>query len=346
MNRKQFYRNIEDLGFLLSNKSIPLILEALYLFSPVVEKMRDDPQDLLSETTKGQQKRQLISNQINQIILKEKSLKYRKIIVQSAKLEDGLQESKKIMESEHEYYADFLSEIEKKLEIFLTSYEVHTRAYSVSSCISLSMSASDLKTAILATNQVIASISNLSINGEQEENYHKLDLYLSNVTSLKDFSNKLDALSEIYTELLHLYNFTESDYPIVIEHLESGSLWLKIAGHTLTATLLTSVLTTATNYYQEQFTQSGKLSQLPTSVKIAADLLKISSQLESQGIDTTTIKDNIESATRKISKKLDILLSDQPVVEINEKKHSINDAISQKMLEQSKMHGIAHETKS
>ena len=105
-----------------------------------------------------------------------------------------------------------------------------------------------LKTAILATNQIIDGISSLSI-GEREENSHSLDLYLSNVTSLKEFSKKLDALHEIYNELLHLYGYTESDFPIVIEHLENGSLWLKIAGHTLTATILTSILTTATNYY-------------------------------------------------------------------------------------------------
>ena len=49
-------------------------------------------------------------------------------------------------------------------------------------------------------------------------------------------------------------------------------------------------------------------------MKVAEDLLKITSQLESDGVDTTAIKDNIESATRKISKKLDELLGDQPIV--------------------------------
>jgi len=177
MNRKKFYKNIENLQILLSRQSIPLVLEALELFSPAVEKLRNDPQDVLTENAKGQQKRGQITTLISQIIQKEKALKYRKIIIQSAKLEDGLQESKKIMGSEHEYYTDFLSEIEKKLEIFLTNYETHTRAYSVSSGLSLSMSASGLKTAILATNQVIETISNLSINEEQKENSHTLDLY-------------------------------------------------------------------------------------------------------------------------------------------------------------------------
>jgi hypothetical protein len=346
MNRKKLYQNLEKLQTLLSKESIPLIYEALELFSPIVDGLKNDPNDLLVEGAQGQQKRQKVTNLINQVINKEKSLKYRRIIVQSSKMEEGLDEIKHFLGKDHRYYTGFLEEISEKLETFLSHYESHTRSYSVPTCISMSVSASELKTAISSTNQILYSVLNLSPKDDLVESTPRLDLYLSNVDTLKAFSEKLDALSDIYTELLYLYGQTESDYPIVIEHLEGGSLWIKIAGHTLTATVLTSILTTATGYYQDQFTQTGQLNQLPTSVRVAEDLLRISSQLEQEGIDTTEIKENIESATRKISKKLDILLGDQPVVEINDIEKNIGDTLSQKLLNQSKDRKLEHKNGS
>jgi hypothetical protein len=174
----------------------------------------------------------------------------------------------------------------------------------------------------------------------------KLDLYLSNVQSLKDFAIKLDALADIYSELLSLYGESEYDYPILIEHLENGSLWIKIAGHPLTAGLLTSLLTTSIMYYQDNFSINGQLQQLPVATQVANDLLKITEKLEKDGIDTEEIKDNIESATRRISKKLDVLLSDQPTVEINNTKHNLSDTLSKKLIEQSQTKQITNENNS
>lgn len=247
------------------------------------------------------------------------------------------------MEHEQKYYAEFLVEIDEKLEAFLSNYEYHTRSYSVSSCLSLSLSASQLNSAIMATKQVLAGVLLLSSHEKVEADTYKLDLYLSNVTSLHDFANKLNALADIYSELLSLYGASEGDNPIIIEHLESGSLWIKVAGHKLTSVLLTSVLTSSIIYYQNNFTTTGQLNQLPAAVKTVDDLLMISKKLEADGVDTAEIKDNIESATRKISKKLDVLLGDQPVIEINDSEHSVGELLSEKLIEQSKTLKLEHQ---
>lgn len=338
MNKKNLRKRLERLNFSLSKDKIPSIYESIDLFSPLVNEFRNRPNNLLDNGNTGQNRRSSIAASINQIISKEKTLEYRKIIVEAAQLEEELQLTKKNIEAINGYHADFISEIEHKLEGFLSHYERHTREYSHSSCISLSIWASDLKTAITSTQQVLDGVFNLSSATENEhpDKYLNIELYLSNVNSLKDFATKLDAIHEIYIELLSLRGLSETDFPIIIDRLESGSLWIKVAGHTLTATLLTSVLTLATNYYQENYTVTGKLSQLPTSIKAADELLKLSQALEKDGVDTTKIKSNIESATRKISKKLDILLGDQPAVEINEVEHSIDAALTQKLIEDSK----------
>ncbi|MGH1460756.1 MAG: hypothetical protein ACRBB6_01850 [Neptuniibacter sp.] len=348
MNRKNLHKRLESLNHSLSKENIPLVYESIDLFSPLINEFRNDPNNLLDNGNAGNNRRNNIVSSIKQIISKEKGLKYRNIIIQAARLEDELQLAKTHIEETNRYYAKFIYEIEEKLEGFLSHYERHTRAYSSSSCISLSIWASDLKTAITSTQKVLDGVLNLTsvVEKEHTDEYSKLDLYLSNVVDLKDFAIKLEAISEIYSELLSLYGLSESDSPIIIEHLESGSLWIKIAGHTLTATLFTSLLTSATTYYQENYTTTGQLNQLPTSVKVADDLLKLSQQLEKDGIDTTEIKENIESATRKISKKLDVLLGDQPIVEINDVEHSVGAALNQKLIEESKTFKLEHQDDS
>lgn len=343
MNKKKLYHSLEQLQRLLSEKSIPLVHEAIDLFAPVIEAFRINSNGLLDEGNTGQQRRREITNQIQQIIRSEKQLKYRKVIVQSSKLEEGLEKIREALGYEHSFYTNFLEELSEKLETFLANYESYARSYSVQTSLSMSLSASELKTSITSTKQILGGVLLLS-ESDSESDLPRLELYLSNVKTLKEFSVKLDALSEIYLELLHLYGKTEGDFPVLIEHLESGSLWIKIAGHTLTATILTSILTTATEYYQSEFTKTGQLNQLPTSVKVADDLLRISDQLEKDGIDTSEIKDNIASATRKISKNLDLLLGDQPTVHINNNEKNLSDALKDKLIEQSKDFKLEHST--
>jgi len=346
MNKRNLYRTLNKLFETLSNDSIPLLFESLDVFIPIAERVRDDSRNLLADGQHGTAKRSEIRLLIQNGIKNEKNLKLRKIIVQSTRLEDCLQEVGELLGGNNGYYGELFEKIEDKLDTFLTCYEDHARTYSVDSFFSVSLSAVELKTAIESTRQVLGMLLNVSSKGEdiRMESGTQLDLYLSNVVTLKAFSEKLDALSVIYLELLHLYGHTEGDYPVVIEHLENGSLWIKIAGHTLTATLLTSILTTATGYLHEQFTLTGKLNQLPTAVKVADDLLKLSAQLKKDGVDTTAINENIESATRKISKKLDVLLGDQPVVEINNVESKVADAITQNLIQQAKDYKLEHIT--
>jgi hypothetical protein len=342
MNKKELFKHLETLHSLLSIEEIPQILNAIKLFSPLTERFKKNAKNLLEDGNLGINVRREIKGEISNIIEQEKNLKYRKIIVESSRLEDELQIIKNFIKSENDYYVEFLTEIEKKLEFFLDYYEKHTRSYSVSSCLSLSLCASELHTAINSTNQILKGVLAINVTKNTEDKLYRLDLYLSNVQTLREFSEKLNAIAEIYSELLVLYGESEFDNPIIIEHLENGSLWIKIAGHSLTATLLTSLLTISTQYYQENYTATGKLQQLPISIKVVSELLQITEKLEKDGVDTKEIKDNIESATKKISKKLDILLSDQPKVEINNIIHSIGDSFSTKLIEQQKNKQIEH----
>jgi hypothetical protein len=269
MNRKKLYKEMQSLNELISEESVPLIYEAINLFSPIVDELKMNSLDLLTENNQGQQKRKQVASGIRKIIQEEKSIKYRCLIVQSAKLEDGLQEAKVLLCNTGGYDFGFLNEVERKLESFLSQYEKHTRLYSISTCLSLSISASELSSSLRATQELLSSFLSLSFSYDlkSRDDARSLDLYLSNVVSLRDYSEKLGALSEIYNEIICLYGLTDNDYPILIEHLENGSLWVKFAGHALTATLLTSMISIAAKHYQENFTVTGQLNNLPAAVK-------------------------------------------------------------------------------
>jgi hypothetical protein len=71
-------------------------------------------------------------------------------------------------------------------------------------------------------------------------------------------------------------------------------------------------------------------------------LLRISESLEKDGVDTAKIKENIESATRKISKKLDVLLSDQPSVEINDHEINVGDVAAERFLKEARSKRLGH----
>ena len=327
--KRELYSYSKKLDAFLSNGHISELEKAISIFAPIAETIKNDANDILSEANNGQSKRREIGNQVRQAIAKEKALSYRLLIVQVHEFETLLRDYPLIESSEG---SDFVAELLGLIDEFMSKYDSHNRSYTENSFIPLAITSLELQ-ALLKTVWFIARDKTAVRECNFVENNVSLELYLANVTTLKSFAAKLKAIDEIYTELLHLYGESTTDYPIIIEHIENGSLWIKIAGHSLTSTALAIIITSAANYYQDNFTASGQLKQLPSSVQAANELLKISSVLEKDGVDTTEINDNIASATRKMSRQLDELLGDQPTVEVNERVLKLSEINSEKLIE-------------
>lgn len=327
--KREIYLFFKKLATHLNNGQIIELEKALSILSPVAQTIKSDARDILVETSVGESTRRDIASEVRQAIAKEKSLNYRRLIVEVHQLESLLKEYPISALQQEE---NFISELLVSLDEFMDKYDSHNRSYTENSFIPVALSALEL-TGRLKTVGYIAMDKSLVTHSEESAENVSLELYLPNVTTLKAFAAKLKAIDEVYTELLYLYGESTSDYPIIIEHIENGSLWVKIAGHSLTSTALAFIMTSAAGYYQDNFTASGKLKQLPSSVQAANELLKISALLEKDGVDTSEIKDNIASATRKMSHQLDELLGDQPVVEVNEKTIKLSESQSQKLIE-------------
>lgn len=329
MNKKEVYSYYKELVESFKNGKISELEKALTIVSPVAEMIKNEATDMVSESSLGQQTRRQISTTIREAIVKEKQINYRQIVVEIYNLEEFLKKLLLALDGDN---CQFINDLLDGITSFMDKYDNHNRSYNENSFIPVAISALELKILLNTTFHMAQSLHSIP-SEEYNENYKSVELYLSNVTSLKEFSRKLSALYDIYIEMLHLYGVSESDYPIVIEHIENGSLWVKIAGHSLTVTALSIVMTSATTYYQDNFTVSGKINQLPASVKVLNELFSITKTLEKDGIDTTEIEDHIVSSTKKIANRLDDLLSDQPLVEINDKKIFLSNGNTQKLLE-------------
>ncbi|QTL37709.1 hypothetical protein [Pseudoalteromonas viridis] len=327
--KRETYLFFKKLATHLNTGQIVELEKALSILSPIAQTIKGDATDLLVETTVGQSTRRSIASEVRQAIAMEKSLNYRRLIVEVHQLESLLRE---YPTADSRQEANFICELLSSIDEFMENYDSHNRNYNENSFIPVALSALELKRLMITVGYLAIDNSLVTNNQEPMENV-PLELYLPNVTTLKAFAAKLKAIDEMYTELLHLYGESTSDYPIIIEHIENGSLWVKIAGHSLTSTALAIIMTSAAGYYQDNFTASGKLKQLPSSVQTVNELLKISALLEKDGVDTSDIKENIASATRKMSHQLDELLGDQPVVEVNEKVVKLSDSQSQKLIE-------------
>ncbi|WP_300178681.1 hypothetical protein [uncultured Aliivibrio sp.] len=337
MNKRELRQLSEVIINEIENGKIKYILNICELLSAVAEYVAKARYTIfLNDNNSSHQERNQMISYVTACIRSEQSeVEYRKVIVTSHLVDEIFQSFQDKIENENTLM-NLMDELRESLEIFIVKYESYKNGYTHYAMYELSFAALSLSNKIKEFERTIFLMSSMPIS-KINDNLCHLEVYLSNVDNLKSFGLKLEAVDFIYKELCFLLGESTSDNPIIIEYIESGSLWLKIAGHTLTATILTSVLNSASAYYVDNFTTTGKLQQLPASVTMVNELLKISEQLNEQGIDTSEITDNLNSATKKIANKLDILLGDQPVIEINDKVHDVGELFKDKLIEQSKI---------
>ncbi|WP_316674865.1 hypothetical protein [uncultured Tolumonas sp.] len=346
MIKRNFYRTLQTLKLELNENQIKNIKNTCELLSETAKNTQNFSYSFFHDNQQAQTSRNEFIRKISQGITNEKnSINFRLLIVDCHKANieiQGFIEACKY----NDQLKKSLEDLASTLDAFLDEYDKYRLNSQPEIFYKLSFISLQLANKIINIEKLIDILLWSNDSDGVENELTSLDLYLTNVNSLTSFGKKLEAVEVIYTEICNLLNVSVIDNPIIIHHIESGSLWLKIAGHTLTATILTAILNSASSYYQENFTKTGQLQQLPGTVTAINELLKISDELNKQGIDTKEINDHLNSATKKIAKKLDILLSDQPTIEVNDKIHNIGEAYKHQLIEQSKTKLLTHNDES
>lgn len=158
-----------------------------------------------------------------------------------------------------------------------------------------------------------------------EKDEGRLLVYLSSDKSYKQFTNKLLALGSMYTEMLHLFNLKETEHPLQINKIESGSQWIDIFGYPKVIELLTDLIKNGISYIHRNYTREGRIGQIPKKLESIEKILDLTTKLEEAGVDTEQLKENINKSTIKISQDLNKLIKAEKKIRVNNTEFLLND---------------------
>lgn len=228
---------------------------------------------------------------------------------------------------------DNLGLVEKtnsKLQRFSSDYEGYIESYRIEKSVPL----------LFSSGQLVSSLESLidlytfpavNLSGsdavEDDESQSQLSLYLSNIKDLRDFAGKLNAISDLYEYIAGLLGVDLTDYPLVIDQVEAGSLWSKVFGESRVIGLMVDVLKGSAGFLYRNYTAEGKIASIPGKLESLDKIIDLTGRLEQAGVDTGEIKDEVRRATVGIAKSLNELLDYQYKVEINGETLSVADEV-------------------
>ena len=219
-----------------------------------------------------------------------------------------------------------LSRARDVLNDFSESYEAYIANYKIPDAVTLIFAAKNLAATLDKLNSrhafVIENLEN-SDPAHSNEGMAELSLYISNVYGLRDFANKLNAISDLYDLLAELLEISTAECPIVVDQIEAGSLWSKVFGDSRIIGIMIDLLRGSAGFIYRNYTKEGQLTTIPGKLESLDKILDLSGRLQAQGIETDKIKEELRIATVSIAKNLNKLIDNQQRIEINGESHSI-----------------------
>lgn len=208
--------------------------------------------------------------------------------------------------------------IENDLENFAESYAQYLSGGSVARSLSMLWSATVLNLKIKSYFETF----NFFLSADEDrlvpgENERELLLWLPGYMDLKQFSQKLQAIQLLYTELCMIFSISESDYPLRLVRAKSGSLWVKVFGETRVIQMISEFIEKMAGWLYRNYTVEGKINSIPRKVEVIDSLLDLTAKLEAAGLDVSEMRPNIEKSAVVVSRELVTLLENQSSVVIN-----------------------------
>jgi len=246
-----------------------------------------------------------------------RSLSGRQLFREVDKLKLGLSGALEEDQNDSDYIIAFLNE----LESFADNYDSYIAHQNPPLALTLLMAARDLGQSLSNLRGFLEYIqNNTTFSSEPDQGEEQLSLFLLNVYDLKDFTEKLSALTSIYTELCMLLKISSSSHPLRIGKIESGSWFVKVFGDIRVITLIVDFLKGCVDFIYRNYTTEGKMASIPKKIEALDDILKFSERLKESGVDVTSMRDEIAKGGVTIANQLNILISGQQSVEINGQK--------------------------
>lgn len=337
MNKKAYYRKLVEIREEFKKPCFDYLFSVLEIFEPPKREASGyEYFDIVGTDSNANSNRSRLTNVVSIVIEADKQeVSPRKLHRNSMEIEHYIEQILSI-----EYIPDLvrkpLQEFFQKMDFFLDFYETYRLKFERHSAYELSVIACQL----IDTRKKIEFIIDILLQSytpsKQSEDRNSLELYLGNVPTLKNYGIKLQALDDLYTELAYLCEVPLSDFPVTVEHLENGSLLARISGHPLVVALLSSVLTSASNYCINQYLVNGKVTSLNEKIEILDNMFELTKKLEEEGYAVDDMQDGIQRSLKKLSKSSNVLLSDQAVIEVNDEVFQLDQENATKLLQETK----------
>lgn len=338
MNKKSYYRALTHLKTSLESDEFRTLTNLVNIFYHVYSAATELDYVVFTQPDQNasvRQEKSKIVEAVKQAIAKDRKLtKMRHLHRCTIAIEDTI-EGVTDKTGSCSHINILLSRFLNCMEMFLDQYEEYRVDFSQRSVYALSFTA----------HRLLESIRNLELSidailgnylPEASDDANHLELYLSYVPSLKQFGIKLQVLDEMYGEVCHLCNLSLTDNPIIIEHIENGSLLTRISGHPLVVGIILQIIGSSATYFITNYPVKNEIVEMKETVATLDDMFELTKKLESEGYDVTQMQDRIQGTLKKMSKSVEALLSDQPTIEVNDDVFKLTPEHSQKLIEGTK----------
>lgn len=235
--------------------------------------------------------------------------------------------------------------IKQYLEDVNTAYNNYIDSQTSRLALSLVLQSHRAYSAISTFRDTLLSVQNSLISEPPPttEDQEVLTLYFSHASDFELLSRKLNSLLDAYKELCEVCGVSYNDHPLQIIKIETGSVFIKIAGAILPLKLLEKFILKTAEILYRRFVREGRIEAESEYRKELIEEINLRNALNEAGINTEEIDGRIHSAARKHTENLLTLMYGEPSVEINGVETAIGDLQEQQFLEQSKTRRIEHQ---
>ena len=235
-----------------------------------------------------------------------------------------------------------LDDLKAKVDHFASIYDAFLAHGSGTNALPILLAAQTLKVKYEA---LVASLKLLeSVVGEEDvisAADAPLELWLPENYDLGDFARRLQALQSLYSELCMLFSVSESQHPLRISKIESGSLWARLIGDASVIALMIAFVKGGASWIYRNYTTEGKIEAIPRGVQAIDNLLGLTKRMKEAGLDTSQAEAHIGKSAVAISQNLSVLLSGQKSVTINEFTISGGDGFDKALLNHASLPQLA-----
>ncbi|MCC5849024.1 MAG: hypothetical protein JJU29_13135 [Verrucomicrobia bacterium] len=121
----------------------------------------------------------------------------------------------------------------------------------------------------------------LNESTEPPENFAVIDLgFSAEIRSLADLNFRLNSLQVVYTETCLLFGVKETEFPLTVSKVETGSLWSRLFGESKVIDFIIWFFKGGIRYLHRTFTVEGKLARIPVDVQTLGQQLDLHRKLK------------------------------------------------------------------